>query len=136
MEISEKKLGVAITLVFLLGMLFSFINGLYTQETGTPLPTTAYLLVAIALAAGAVIMLLFEWRISQKQILKVLKALPADERKIMGVLLKEKRIEQAYLTAETGLSRLKVSRALARLEQRKVLRKKPLGNTNLVTLEI
>jgi len=136
MEVSEKKLAVAIGLVFLLGMLFTFINGAYTEETGTQLPLTAYLLAATSMAVGAAIVILFESRIRKRQALSVLKALPPDEQKVMEVLVRERRIEQAYISAETGLSRLKVSRALDRLERRGVVKRKPLGNTNLVSLEL
>jgi uncharacterized membrane protein len=117
-------------------MLFTFINGVYTEETGTQLPLTAYLLAATSMAVGAAIVILFESRLRMRQELSVLKALPSDEQKVMEVLVRERRIEQAYIGAETGLSRLKVSRALDRLERRGVVKRKHLGNTNLVSLEL
>ncbi|VVB53945.1 Uncharacterised protein [uncultured archaeon] len=136
MEVSEKRLLIAIFAVFLLGILFSIVNGLYTEETGEPIPLIVYGLAALSLGVGAFLVLLFQWRISQAQMLHVLKALPSDERKILEVLVKEKRIEQSYLVAMTGLSKVRVSRTLSRLEGRGILEKKQLGNTNLVVLKI
>ena len=66
----------------------------------------------------------------------LLKILPEDERTIVRVLLKEKKIEQMYLVAESGLSKVKVSRLISKLEQRGIVEKKPLGNTNLIKLTI
>ena len=88
------------------------------------------------MGVGALIILLFQWRISQRQYHNTLKVLPQDERVILEILLKEKKIEQIYLVAESGLSKVKVSRLLAKLEQRGIILKKPLGNTNLIKLNI
>ncbi|MBU4342216.1 MAG: hypothetical protein KJ928_06435, partial [Candidatus Altiarchaeota archaeon] len=51
-------------------------------------------------------------------------------------LVREKKMEQTYLVAESGLSKVKVSRVLSKLEQRGIVEKKPLGNTNLVKLRV
>jgi len=136
MEVSEIRLGVAFIVIFTLGMLFSVLNGIYTESTGTPLPMVTYGMSAASMIVGAMIILLFQWRISQRQMENVLKILPDEERKIMEVLVKEKKIEQNYLVAETGLSKVTVSRRLATLEQRGILEKRPLGNTNLIKLKI
>lgn len=136
MEISESRLVVAIASVFFLGILLSILNGYFTEDTGLPMPLLTYGVAAVAMIVGALIILLFQWRISHKQMYDVLKILPADERKIVEVLLKERKIEQMYLVAESGLSKVKVSRLLAKLEQRGVIEKKPLGNTNLIKLKI
>ena len=85
---------------------------------------------------GALIILLFQWKITDRRAHEILRILPEDERKIVEVLLKEKRIEQMYLVAESGLSKVKVSRIVSRLQQRGVVEKKPLGNTNLIKLKV
>lgn len=126
----------AITAVFGLGILFSIINGYYIEDTGSPIPFIVYGMAAAAMLVGALIVLLFQWRISQSQMHRLLQILPEDERIIIDLLLKEVKMEQTHIVAESGLSKVKVSRLIAKLEQRKIIEKKPLGNTNLIKLKI
>ncbi len=136
MEVSEIRLGAAIIAVFGLGVLFSILNGYYIENTGDPIPLIVYGMTAVAMGVGALLVMLFQWKISQKQLYRILKVLPEDERMIVELLVKEKRMEQNLLVAESGLSKVRVSRTLSKLEQRKIIEKKPLGNTNLVKLVI
>jgi uncharacterized membrane protein len=136
MEVSETRLGAAIIAVFGLGILFSILNGYYIEDTGEPIPMIVYGMTAVAMGVGALLVLLFQWKISQKQLYRILKVLPEDERAIIEILVKEKRMEQNLLVAESGLSKVKVSRTLSKLEQRNIIEKKPLGNTNLIKLVI
>ena len=136
MEVSETRLGVAIVAVFSLGILFSVLNGYYIEDTGSSIPLIVYGMTAASMGVGALIILLFQWKISQKQLHRILKVLPEDERIILELLVKEKKMEQTYLVAESGLSKVKVSRTLSKLEQRRIIEKKPLGNTNLIKLII
>lgn len=136
MEVSETRLAIAIISVFFLGILLSVLNGYYIEGTGSSMPILTYGVAAVAMGVGALIIMLFQWRINQRQSMEMLKILPEDERKILGILLNEKKIDQTYLVAESGLSKVKVSRLLAKLEQRGVVEKKPLGNTNLIKLKI
>jgi len=136
MEVSEVRLGAAIIVVFGLGVLFSIVNGIYVKDTGEPIPFIVYGMTAASMGVGAMIILLFQWRISHSQMHRLLKVMPEDERKIIELLMNEKRMEQIYLVAESGLSKVKVSRTLSKLEQRGIIEKKPLGNTNLIKLKI
>ena len=136
MEVSETRLGIAIVAVFSLGILFSILNGYYIEDTGEPIPLMVYGMTAASMAVGALIILLFQWKISKNQLHKILKVLPEDEKIILELLVKEKKMEQTYLVAESGLSKVKVSRVLTKLEQRGIVEKKPLGNTNLVKLRV
>ncbi|HHQ45176.1 MAG TPA: winged helix-turn-helix transcriptional regulator [Candidatus Altiarchaeales archaeon] len=136
MEVSESRLAVAIIAVFSLGILLSILNGYYIENTGSAMPLETYGVAGVSMFVGALIILLFQWKISTKNALSLLKILPEDERKILEVLLNEKKIEQTYLVAESGLSKVKVSRVVSKLEQRGVVEKKPLGNTNLIKLKI
>jgi uncharacterized membrane protein len=136
MEVSEIRLGIVIVAIFTLGIAFSIVNGLYTESTGAPIPVIAYGMSASSMIVGAMVVLLFQHRISQRQMDNLLKILPYEERRIMEVLIKEGKIEQNYLVAETGLSKVTVSRRLAALQQRGILEKRPLGNTNLIKLRI
>jgi hypothetical protein len=136
MEVSETRLGIAIIAVFGLGILFSVLNGYYIEDTGEPIPMMVYGMTAVAMGVGALLVMLFQWKISQKQLYRILKVLPEDERAIIEILVKEKRMEQNLLVAESGLSKVKVSRTLSKLEQRNIIEKKPFGNTNLIKLVI
>ncbi len=136
MEVSETKLAVAIVAVFTLGILFSILNGQYIEDTGQQLPIIYYGMVGVSMVVGALIILLFQWKITQQHSLALLRILPEDERRIVELLLKEKKTEQVYLVAESGLSKVRVSRIISRLEQRGVLEKKPMGNTNLIISKI
>jgi uncharacterized membrane protein len=136
MEVSETRLAAAIVLVFILGIMLSILNGYFIEDTGTSMPFLTYGVAAVAMMVGAMIILLFQWKINRRHAFEMLRILPPDERKLAEILLKEKRIEQIYLVAESGLSKVKVSRLLTKLEQRGVIEKKPLGNTNLIILKI
>ncbi|MBI1969889.1 MarR family transcriptional regulator [Candidatus Woesearchaeota archaeon] len=136
MEISEKKLVIAIGAVFLLGVFFSIANGYYTQKTGDPLPLIAYAIAFISLAVGSALVLLFQSRINKMQLENILKILPQEERKIMEILVERKEIEQKHLVVLSGLSKVKVSRVLAKLEQRGIVEKKASGYTNLVIVKL
>lgn len=68
MEVSETRLGIAIVIIFTLGAAFSILNGLYTASTGTPLPLIVYGMSAASMQAGAILIQLFQWRISKRQL--------------------------------------------------------------------
>lgn len=136
MEVGEKKIIVALGLVFLLGALFSITNGYYAERTGNQFPLIAYAIAFISLAIGATLVILFQSRISKIQLQNVLKILPADERNILGILIQRKELEQKHLVVLSGLSKVKVSRILMKLEQRGIVEKKVSGYTNLVLLKI
>jgi uncharacterized membrane protein len=136
MEISETRLVIAILAVFSLGIFFSIVNGDYISSTGTQIPLMMYGLTAAGVAVGALLILLFQWKINQKQLQRILKVLPEGERILVELLLKEGKMEQTYLVAESQLSKVKVSRIISKLEDRGIVEKKPLGNTNLIKLKI
>jgi uncharacterized membrane protein len=136
MEVSETRLAIAIVAVFGLGIVLAILNGYYIEDTGSSIPLAVYAITAAAMVVGALIVLLFQWKINQAQLKRILQVLPEDERKIVELLLTNKRMEQTYIVAESGLSKVKVSRVIMKLEQRKIVEKKPLGNTNLIKLTI
>jgi uncharacterized membrane protein len=136
MEVSETRLAIAIIAVFGLGIVLAILNGYYIEDTGSSIPLAIYAITAAAMVVGALIVLLFQWKINQAQLKRILQVLPEDERKIVELLLTNKRMEQTYIVAESGLSKVKVSRVIMKLEQRKIVEKKPLGNTNLIKLTI
>ena len=65
----------------------------------------------------------------------VSKTLTEDERKVIGVLkAHEGKYLQKYIKSETGLSRLRTHRILARLAERGIVTLEKTGNTNQVYL--
>src|SRR3989344_1969589 len=106
MEVSEKKVIIALGLVFLLGVLFSIANGYYTEKTGTQLPLVAYAIAFISLAIGATLVVLFQSKINKIHLRNVLKILPQDERKILDVLFQRRELEQKHLVVLSGLSKV------------------------------
>ncbi|MBI2144630.1 hypothetical protein HYU17_05825 [Candidatus Woesearchaeota archaeon] len=137
MEIEPKKLVIGLGLVFVLGVLFAVVNGIYTESTDRQLPLIVYAISFISLLIGALIMLLFQWKISRIQLEGVMRILPVEERTLVKILLDNNRsIEQNRLVALSGFSKVKVSRVTHRLSERGVVEKKSLGNTNLVVLKV
>ena len=136
MEISEKKIIAALGLVFLLGVAFSIMNGYYTEKTGNQFPLIAYAIAFISLAIGATLVLLFQSKINKMQLQSILKILPSDERVLLHILIQRKELEQKHLVVLSGLSKVKVSRVLSKLEQRGIVEKKESGYTNLIILKI
>ena len=137
MEVSPKKLIIALSLVFLLGVLFAFLNGFYTEKEGSTLPLIVYAISAVSLVIGGSIVIMFQWKINKMQIQKVVKILPPEERKIVTILLENNNsIEQNRLVALSGFNKVKISRLIKELENRGVVKKADLGNTNLIALTI
>ncbi len=137
MDIQPKRLVIAFALVFLLGVLFAVVNGYYTSEEGTALPLITYAIAFVSLALGAFLVILFQWRVNRAQLEKVLAILPQEERRIVRLLLDHRNsLEQNRLVALSGYHKVKISRIVSTLEQRGVVKKTPLGNTNLVVLDI
>ncbi|MFA5366107.1 MAG: hypothetical protein WC325_13070 [Candidatus Bathyarchaeia archaeon] len=63
------------------------------------------------------------------------KTLTTEERSVINVLtLHQGKYLQKYITKETGLSKLKTHRIVARLAERGIVKLEKTGNTNQVTL--
>jgi len=137
LKAEDIRLVVGLVLVFLLGIVFAVVNGIYTSSEGTPLPLIAYAMSFISIIIGAVLVWLFRGKIEKGQTDKMLNLLPAEERKIVKLLLDNNgSLEQNKLVALSGYDKVKVSRIISALEQRGALKKTNLGNTNLVVLKI
>jgi uncharacterized membrane protein len=137
MEVSIKKIILALGSVFILGVFFAIANGIYTETTDSSLPLFIYLLSFVSLLTGVFISFLFEWKINNLQLERVLKILPEEERKVISLLIKNNNsLEQNKIVALTGINKVKMSRLLSDLEVRGIIKKSNLGNTNLVVLAI
>jgi len=137
MEISSKKVVIALGLVFVLGVLFAIVNGEYAEENDSSLPLVVYGIALVSLLVGFSIALLFQWKINKIQMDRVLRILPEEQSKIMRLLIQNNNsLEQNKLVALTGIHKVKMSRILKELEFRGVVKKTDLGNTNLVVLNV
>ena len=136
-EVSINRLIIGFGLIFLLGILFAMVNGYYTEESGDPLPFIVYVISVVSLIIGAGIILLFQTKISKVQLNSILKLLEKDEAEVVRVLIENNyRLEQNHLVAYTGYNKVRISRILKKLEQRGVVEKRNIGNTNLVILNL
>jgi uncharacterized membrane protein len=137
MEISEKRLVIGISAIFILGILFAYVGSQYATSTGEQLPMEVYVIAAASMVVGAFIVLLFQTKRGRTELNRVLSILPYDERVVVGVLLENNgKIEQNYLVVLSGFNKVKISRIVAKLEERGVLEKKSLGNTNYLILKV
>lgn len=137
MEISPKKLIIALVLVFVLGVLFAYVNGYYVETEGSSLPIIVYIISFISIILGATIVILFQWKINKVQLKNITKILPAEERIVVKILLEnDNSIEQNKLVALSSYNKVKISRIISELERREVVTKTNLGNTNLIVLKI
>ena len=137
MEISQKKLGIGFVLIFVLGVMFSVVNGNYTEETESSLPLIFYAISFVSIITGGFIVVLFQWKLNKVQLKRILKVLPKNEEKIIAILLENQNsMEQNKLVAYTGINKVKMSRIISTLEERGVVKKTNLGNTNLIVLQI
>lgn len=137
MEIDNKRLVVGLSLVFVLGVLFSLVNGIYTSSTNQQLPLIVYGISFLSILIGAFIVLLFQFKINKMQLERVMKILPNDERKAVKILLdNNSSIEQNKLVVLSGFSKVQISRIVQKLAERDVVEKKNMGNTNLIILKI
>jgi hypothetical protein len=65
----------------------------------------------------------------------LLKTMTPEEQKVLGVLINHKgKYLQKYVVKETGLSRLKTHRIVARFAQRGIVTVKEFGNTNEIAI--
>ena len=137
MEISNKKLVIGFTLIFLLGILFAVVNGFYTSTENEQLPLIVYGISFLSILVGASIVFLFQWKINKVQLEKVLKILPKDERTVVKILMDNNyQTEQNKLVVLSGFTKVQISRILQKLVERDVIEKKSMGMTNLVVLKI
>lgn len=137
MEISEKRLVIGISAIFILGILFAYVSGEYSSSTGEQLPFEVYIIAIASMVVGAFVVILFRTKRSQGELGRVLNILPYDERVVVKILLENNnKIEQNYLVVLSGFNKVKISRIVAKLQDRGVLEKKDLGNTNYLILKI
>jgi uncharacterized membrane protein len=136
-EIPLSRLFISFGLIFLLGIFFAILNGYYVEETDKLLPLIVYFISIVSLIVGAVLILLFQWKINKLQLERILSILPKDEAEVIKLLLENNnRLEQNHIVALSGYNKVRISRILTKYEQKGLIEKRNLGNTNLVILKI
>jgi len=136
-EVPISRLLISFGLIFILGILFAIFNGYYTEETETSFSWIVYLISFISLVFGAVIILLFQWKINEIKLKSILNVLPVEEKVIFTILLENNNsIEQNKLVALSGYNKVKISRILTKYEQKNIISKKNIGNTNMIILKL
>ena len=124
-EIPLTRLVIGFGLVFILGVLFAVVNGYYVSESGDSLPLIVYVISAISLLLGAIIILLFQFKINKLQLEALLKILSSDEAEVLRVLIEHNnRLEQNHLVALTGYNKVRISRILTKYEQKGLIEKR------------
>ena len=137
LEIPINRLIIGFGLIFILGILFAITNGYYVEQSGDPLPIIVYAISLISIIIGAILILLFQWKISKLQLVKILQLLPKDEAEIIKVLIENNnRLEQNHIVAFTGYNKVRISRILTKYEQKGIIEKRNVGNTNLIILNL
>ncbi len=136
-EIPLNRLVIGFGLIFILGVFFAVINGYYAEENGETLPLIVYAISFVSLIIGGVVILLFQSKINKLQLEKILFLLPKDEAEILKCLIEHNyRLEQNHLVAYTGYNKVRISRILTKYEQKGIIEKRNMGNTNLVILNL
>lgn len=137
MEIDNKRLVIGLSLVFVLGILFAIVNGIYTSSTNQQLPLIVYGISFLSILIGAFIVVMFQFKISKIQLERVLKILPKEERTVVKILLDNNNsIEQNKLVVLSGFTKVQISRIVQKLVERDVVEKRNMGNTNLIMLKV
>ncbi len=92
-------------------------------------------LLLILLSFGIYLMYKKEKKEIKKSYSKILKTLEKDEKDIFKEILEEKgTVFQSELVEKTGLSKVKITRVLDRLEGKGLIERKRRGMTNIVIL--
>ncbi len=115
----------------------------YGLEAGKPSNIKDYILIiSITMLCVVVGIFLFNY-ISNRYLKKISKEkknmismLSDPEKQVVELLLKtkDKKLTQSKIFVQTGISKPTLSRAIKKLERRKIIEIKPVGNTNLIIL--
>jgi len=107
-----------------------------------PIPLILVSLASLGLFTGSLVYYLItaqheeECKARQKEVFNTLDFLESEEKTIIKELIENNgELKQNTLVKNTGLSRVKVSRLLKKLEQRNIIIKEPLGKINVIKLK-
>lgn len=135
-ELTRTRLLITLGLLLILGIALSISNAYCAINMGHLYSPFLYGIAIIAFATGSAVTLLFQWKINRIQLEKVINILPEDEKIVVRIIAEKKSITQTDLRHMSNISKVKLSRIIKRLEQRKIIEKKMYGNTNLIISSI
>jgi type II secretory pathway component PulL len=121
----------------------SFIGERFIRPPNTELALTSpFNLILLFMGVSSTLGGISIWQLTREKELKSAKEditsllLTPEEKAIIDELKKANgKLNQNQLVRKTGFSKVKVHRALARLETRKIVKKYPYGLTNKIVLE-
>ncbi|MBR9680396.1 MAG: MarR family transcriptional regulator [Candidatus Altiarchaeota archaeon] len=97
---------------------------------------TSIAIIVAVLTLGIYFLIYGEKSTPKKDYSKILKTMKSDERTIFETVIKSNgAIFQSEIVEETGFSKVKVTRALDRLEGQGVIERRRRGMTNVIVLK-
>ena len=153
METNENKytvkeliitLGIFILFAVTILWAFFYIVRNYTLDTcgcRIPILIIIIIIIAVSIFSGAIVTFLFlsrreeKKKVIRKDSLITLRFLENDERRITRELIKANgELLQSEIVKKTNLNKVRVTRSLAKLENRGIIKRENLGATKKVTL--
>jgi uncharacterized membrane protein len=92
-----------------------------------------FLFIISAIVIAFLIFLIFFFR--RSHVHNILPVLTDNERKVMEILIRDKKADQRVIVKETDFSKAKTSRIIQDLEKRGLVEKRAKGRTNIITLK-
>lgn len=97
-----------------------------------------FLMILTFIATGSFLLLYVDFKKSNKKTVKrnfVSNVLEGDEKILYEIILEKNEILQKDLVYESGFSKAKVTRILSKLDNKKLIVRKPWGNTNKILIK-
>jgi uncharacterized membrane protein len=97
-----------------------------------------FLILLTFIATASFLFLYVDFNKNDKKIKKrniVSNTLEGDQKRIYEIILEKNEILQKDLVYESGFSKVKVSRILKKLDNKKLIIRKPWGNTNKIWIK-
>lgn len=102
-------------------------------EYVSPSDFNVFILIISAVVIAFLVFLIFFFH--RTRVHNILPVLTDNERKVIEILIRDKKADQRAIVKETDFSKAKVSRIIQDLEKRGLVEKKPKGRTNIITLK-
>ena len=88
------------------------------------------IILLVVIAAGVLVYVVYSKITRERE--KILSVLDKDERKVLEIIMNEKKIIQRKIVSMTNLSKSKVSRIIAKLKERGLIEVERRGRTNII----